>query len=67
MFRSIPKKVSAYAGIAQVVDVPEGRRLSYGFALSEAKNRGNAKAISELEAIGSPPYVSVDERLTTAR
>ncbi|ABB74883.1 Pimeloyl-ACP methyl ester carboxylesterase [Nitrosospira multiformis ATCC 25196] len=61
-----PEKISAYVGIAQVADVPEGRRLSYGFALSEAKNRGNAKAVSELEAIGPPPYASLDERLTTA-
>jgi proline iminopeptidase len=35
-----PEKVSAYVGIAQVADVPEGRRLSYHFALSKGKNRG---------------------------
>lgn len=62
-----PEKVSAYVGIAQVADVPEGRRLSYDFALSEAKNRGNAKAVSEMEAIGPPPYASVDERLAIGR
>ena len=62
-----PEKVSAYVGIAQVADVPEGRSLSYDFALSEAKKRGNAQAISELKAIGPPPYASVDERLTTGK
>lgn len=62
-----PEKVSAYVGIAQVADVPEGRRLSYDFAMSEAKNRGNAQAVSELKAIGPPPYISVDERLTTGK
>jgi pimeloyl-ACP methyl ester carboxylesterase len=62
-----PEKVSAYVGIAQVADVPEGRSLSYDFALSEAKNRGNAQAVSELKAIGPPPYASVDERLTTGK
>jgi proline iminopeptidase len=62
-----PEKVSAYVGVAQIADVPEGRRLSYDFALSEAKKRENAKAVSELEAIGPPPYASVDERLATAR
>ena len=62
-----PEKVSAYVGITQVADVPEGRHLSYDFALSEAKKRGNASAISELETIGPPPYASVDERLATGR
>lgn len=62
-----PEKVSAYMGIAQVADVPEGRRLSYDFALSEAKKRENANAISELEVIGPPPYASVDERLMTGK
>jgi proline iminopeptidase len=42
-----PEKVSAYVGIAQVADVPEGRSLSYDFALSEAKKRGNAQAMAE--------------------
>ena len=62
-----PEKVSAYVGIAQVANVPQGRKLSYDFALSEAKKRNNAKAISELMAIGPPPYDSVDEKLTTGK
>ena len=62
-----PDKVSAYAGVAQVADVPEGRRLSYEFAVSEAIKRGNSGAVSELETIGPPPYDSVDERLTTGK
>ena len=61
-----PEKVSAYVGIAQVANVPQGRKLSYDFALSEAKKRNNAKVISELMAIGPPPYDSVDEKLTRA-
>jgi len=51
-----PEKVSVYVGIAQVANAPQGRRLSYDFALSEAKKRNNAKAVSELMAIGPPPY-----------
>ena len=62
-----PDKVSAYAGVAQVADVPEGRRLSYKFAVSEAIKRGNSGAVSELETIGPPPYDSVDERLATGK
>lgn len=62
-----PDKVSAYVGVAQVADVPEGRRLSYEFAVSEAIKRGNSGAVSELEIIGPPPYDSVDERLTSGK
>ena len=62
-----PEKVSVYVGIAQVANAPQGRRLSYDFALSEAKKRNNAKAVSELMAIGPPPYDSVDEKLTTGK
>jgi proline iminopeptidase len=62
-----PEKVSAYVGVAQIADVPQGRQLSYEFALSEAKKRNNAKAVSELMSIGPPPYDSVDEKLTTGK
>lgn len=62
-----PEKVSAYIGISQVADAPQGRRLSYMFAVAEARKRRNSKAISELRIIGPPPYASVDERLTTGK
>ena len=62
-----PEKVSVYVGIAQVANAPQGRSLSYDFALSEAKKRNNAKAVSELMAIGPPPYDSVDEKLITGK
>jgi pimeloyl-ACP methyl ester carboxylesterase len=62
-----PEKVAAYVGVAQIADVPEARRLSWEFAISEAKKRGNTGAISDLEAIGPPPYSSVDELLATGK
>lgn len=62
-----PEKVSAYVGIAQIANVPEGRRLSYRFALSEATRRSNSAATKELERIGPRPYSSVDEVLATGR
>lgn len=62
-----PEKVVAYVGVAQIADVPRARRLSWEFAMSEARKRSNANAISELEAIGSPPYPSVDEQLATGK
>jgi pimeloyl-ACP methyl ester carboxylesterase len=61
------ERVAAYVGVAQIADVPKARRLSWEFAMSEARKNGNASAISELEAIGAPPYSSVDEQLATGR
>ena len=62
-----PEKISAYVGTAQIADAPQGRRLSYEFAISEARKRGNSSAVSELETIGPPPYASVDEKLATGK
>ncbi|SCX40027.1 alpha/beta fold hydrolase [Nitrosospira sp. Nsp1] len=62
-----PEKISAYFGIAQIADVPQGRRLSYAFAVAEARKRKNSKAISELRIVGPPPYASVDDMLTTGK
>jgi pimeloyl-ACP methyl ester carboxylesterase len=62
-----PEKVAAYVGVAQIADVPEARRLSWEFAMSEARKRDNAGAISELKAIGPPPYSSADEQLATGK
>jgi pimeloyl-ACP methyl ester carboxylesterase len=62
-----PEKVAAYVGIAQISDVPASRRLSWEFAMAEARKRGDASAISALEAIGPPPYSSVDEQLATGK
>lgn len=59
-----PEKVAAYVGVAQIADMPRGDQLSYEFAISEARKRGNYDALSELEKIGPPPYASVDDRLT---
>jgi len=62
-----PEKVSAYVGVAQISDVPEGDRLAYEFALSQARARGRSSAIAALESVGPPPYASVDHRLTVAK
>lgn len=57
-----PEKVVAYVGVSQIADTPEGYRLSQAFALSEARERSNTKAIAELEKIGPRPR-SVDDML----
>lgn len=61
-----PEKIAAYVGIGQVVNMPEGERLSYDYALTQAMARGQEKAIEELSAIGSPPH-TVDEMLISRR
>jgi pimeloyl-ACP methyl ester carboxylesterase len=53
-----PKKVAAYVGSGQIGDWPAGESSSYAFALAEAQRRNNRKALSELRAIGSPPYTA---------
>jgi proline iminopeptidase len=62
-----PGKVAAFVGVAQISDVQKSRRLSWDFAMAEARKRDNASAISALETIGPPPYSSVDEQLVTGK
>jgi proline iminopeptidase len=51
-----PEKVAAYVGIGQMTDKAKAEALSYDFALDQARRRGNAKAMADLERIGTPPY-----------
>ncbi|MBD0306528.1 MAG: alpha/beta hydrolase [Nitrospiraceae bacterium] len=61
-----PEKIALYAGIGQVVDMPEGERLSYEFAVSQAAARSNQSALDELRTIGPPPH-SVDAMLISSK
>ncbi len=51
-----PENVSAYVGIGQIANAAEGERRTYAFTLAEAKRRGNAEALADLNKIGPPPY-----------
>jgi pimeloyl-ACP methyl ester carboxylesterase len=51
-----PEKVAAYVGSGQIGDWAAAESASYAFALSEARRRGNRRAVSKLRAIGPPPY-----------
>lgn len=51
-----PEDVAVYVGVGQIANMPEGERVSYDFAVAEAKRRGNRRAIAELERIGPPPH-----------
>lgn len=50
-----PDRLYAYVGVGQVANVPESEKRSYDFVLREARARGEAKAVAELERIGPPP------------
>jgi pimeloyl-ACP methyl ester carboxylesterase len=52
----LPEKVAAYVGCGQIGDWAAAESVPYAFALSEAKCRGNRRALSKLRAIGLPPY-----------
>ncbi|TGM01150.1 alpha/beta hydrolase [Leptospira barantonii] len=51
-----PDLIYAYIGIGQVVDMKKGETISYQYALKQAIESRNKKAIAELQQIGSPPY-----------
>jgi pimeloyl-ACP methyl ester carboxylesterase len=50
-----PEAVAAYVGIGQVTNTPENERLSYDFALKQARERGDAEGLKTLQALGPPP------------
>lgn len=49
-----PKLVHAYVGVNQVVDREKEEFISYCATLKLARERGNRKAVAQLEAIGEP-------------
>ena len=55
-----PERFHAYVGLGQVVNGRRNEELSYGFVVAEAKRRGDAEALAELEAI-HPPYPTVEQ------
>lgn len=59
-----PENVAAYVGIGQTASMPEGERLSYDYALTQAVARGNREALDALRKIGPPPH-TVDDMLVS--
>ena len=62
-----PGKVAAYVGVAQIGNMARQRQLAHAFTLAQARKRGNARAIAELERIGPPPYRSIDDLLRVGK
>ncbi|TLS53283.1 alpha/beta hydrolase [Paenibacillus antri] len=52
-----PEKFHSYTGLSQIVSWSENDKLSYVWALKEARRRKHKKALAELEAVGEPPYL----------
>lgn len=61
-----PEKVTAYVGIGQAANMPQGERVSYDYALRQAMARGDKKAVEALREIGPPPH-GVDAMLISRR
>jgi pimeloyl-ACP methyl ester carboxylesterase len=55
-----PELFTAYVGLGQVVDGRRNEELSYRFVVDEARRRGDAEALAELERI-APPYPTLNE------
>ena len=55
-----PELFDAYVGLGQVVNGHRNEEISYQFVLDEARRRGDAEALAELEAI-HPPYPTFDQ------
>jgi pimeloyl-ACP methyl ester carboxylesterase len=56
-----PEKIHAYVGVAQLIDNAEREELTYNYVLTEAQRTGDEKIQNALEAIGPPPFDSLDE------
>jgi len=51
-----PDLFYTYTGISQIINWVENDRISYAWAIEEARKRNNRKAVKELSIVGPPPY-----------
>ena len=61
-----PETVAAYISISQITNQMANDTEAFLWSLDEARACGDAKAISDLEALGQPPYTA-KEKLTQDR
>ena len=62
-----PELVAALVAAGMDIDVPAAEDSAYAFALDAARQRGNRRAIRQLEAIGPPPHTTMRQFTTRAR
>jgi pimeloyl-ACP methyl ester carboxylesterase len=51
-----PELFAAFVGVGQVVNMMEGERISYQWALAQAEKAHDAGSVAKLKRIGAPPY-----------
>jgi len=62
-----PELVAALVAAGMDIDMPAAESNAYAFALGAARQRGNRRAIRQLEAIGPPPHTTRKQFTTRAR
>jgi pimeloyl-ACP methyl ester carboxylesterase len=56
-----PEKIHAFVGVAQIISNHEKLAISYDFVVDAAKNSEDGKRLNTLEAIGPPPFDTLEE------
>ena len=64
--KSNPELYSAFVGVGQFVNEAASDAYNYQFVMSEAASKSNQTALSEMQALGPPPYNTV-ANITTLR
>jgi pimeloyl-ACP methyl ester carboxylesterase len=62
-----PELVAALVAAGMDIDIPAAENNAYAFAVDVARQRGNRRAIRQLEAIGPPPHTTRKQFTTRAR
>lgn len=55
-----PDLYSAFVSTGLIANFAEGQQVAYRFLLAESQRRGIAKAFTELNSLGSPPYAGIE-------
>jgi pimeloyl-ACP methyl ester carboxylesterase len=63
MAQAHPELFYAYVGTGQPSDIARAERMGYDRILRKAHERGDAKAIAQLTALGPPPYRRMEDFL----
>jgi pimeloyl-ACP methyl ester carboxylesterase len=64
MVKQRPDLFYAYVGTGQVANLQKSIEIGYSYTLGKARAVGDAKAVSELERIGTPTYDSAEKVFT---
>jgi len=62
-----PDLVAALVATGMDIDVPAAEAYTYDFVLRAARERGNRRAVRQLEKIGPPPHIRVEQFTKRAR